>query len=303
MNNKIDNSKIKKTEKEIRIEKQKFDIKKTKKDFDAIENYIKDGVEAVQKVRDFYDENKNKEEFFYYPDWEKISGQLAAASSELILAGLLMESHVGRVNEIFDSDVVEIYRGFRTKTYTKVDLKDLEFDFEKIGNVIHITSNFRCPNVRSSAYDYGRMSTFIQQTFNNEATKKFGATEIKHKEGYAYLEPERPFNKQIGKCYMVFVHHYIDIPKYQRDVDNYLEKPLSDAIAYFFILGGDAPDVVRRMSLAVPDKKNFTEVYLVPQEEFPTWNTTFQHDVDEKIRRDKMTELERASEDLFADWL
>lgn len=76
-------------------------------------------------------------------------------------------------------------------------------------------------------------------------------------------------DKHIKKCFMVFVHHHKS--KQCKDADNFEEKPLSDMISDYFIIGGDGYDNVQRMTLTKKDIYNFTEIYLVPYENFLRW--------------------------------
>lgn len=73
-------------------------------------------------------------------------------------------------------------------------------------------------------------------------------------------------DKHMKECYMVFVHHHKN--NVCKDADNFEEKPLSDMIANLFIIGGDGNENVQRMSLTQKDVHDFTEIFLVPRNNF-----------------------------------
>lgn len=84
-------------------------------------------------------------------------------------------------------------------------------------------------------------------------------------------------DKHIKKCFMVFIHYH----KYRqcKDADNFEEKPLSDMIADYFIIGGDGYDNVQRMTLTKLSTHNYTEVYLVPFHGFIKWYESMDFDL------------------------
>ena len=267
---------------------------KIKKDFETVKTELQLTKEAINFAENVMQDAKNNPQN-YLSARDKIAENFANCYAGLKHSANILGEYVGRTYPEYDDWMQRIYGRMSQKKHTKTDTKDLDFDFEKNGNVIHIISNFRCPHIRSVAYKHFELMNEIRQTFDTCATNKWSKAgeenDINVVEGAA--------NKCIHSCYMVFVHHYIDKRIYRRDTDNYLEKPLSDAIANFFISGGDEPKNVRRMSMAIVDDTNFTEVFLVPFDEFPKWIGEFQ----QTIYENQLPELEQMGLHLFDDYL
>lgn len=144
------------------------------------------------------------------------------------------------------------WRSFGKKKPTDTDIAAVTYQIDRTEDGIHIISNYRCPNYRAADVEFYRYARDIKENFKSQAA-------------------QIPDIGSIGQCYMAFFHHYINKPLYARDVDNYYEKPLSDAIAETFVRGGDGPGNIRRISMALPDDKNYTEVYLIPFHKFLAW--------------------------------
>lgn len=158
---------------------------------------------------------------------------------------------------IVEADNYE-YQNSGNATYSgKVEIDarlvdNMQFEVTDESGIIHIQLNKALPHKGLHDKGYTAYNALVHRT----------------------LELQFEENRTYKKVYMVFIHHYMSEGKSKkRDVDNYEEGPLSNAIARHFIKGGDGPDNVRRLSIALLDKQAFTDVFLVPFEHLSEWLT------------------------------
>ena len=231
------------------------EIKKTFKLLKTDLNSTLDFIRDMESKLESYDEAALNQEI-------KIIGSLFADYSEVL------RKNARRLEEYVSvtTDPAGLYQEVMSKAVggkkkTKTDTNGLSFDAKVTAdNVVQIVSNHRCPHIRSCSYSYTEYAREVQSIFYDNMKRIFGEEKLKIFES----------------CYMIFVHHYIDKKIYRRDTDNYMEKPISDAVSHYFVFGGDNPERVKRVSMAIPDEKNFTEIYLVPVADFSTWICEFE---------------------------
>lgn len=159
-------------------------------------------------------------------------------------------------------DILRMYRGIATKdidisSFDKplevVVMDELSFEVEEKDSYTVIRMNDALPNVRTIADSLAKYKRRLEDAFKS------------------FLGERRV--RKMKEVYMVFVHHYDASRTYcKRDADNYYEKALSDVIAETFLFGGDdSSGNVQRCSFTFADNRSFTEVHLIPYENFLAW--------------------------------
>lgn len=150
--------------------------------------------------------------------------------------------------EYFYMDEDELPGG---KKLPAIYMQDVKVDLEISDGIGRVSINKPLPHRNTRASDLAKYSYFIEDLLE----KKLGVK---------------------GEFYhviMVFLHYYDrKRPAFVRDVDNYLEKPLIDAVSYCLIIDGDNVNALPgKMSFVVPDDWFHTDIYLIPFERFPGW--------------------------------
>ena len=137
------------------------------------------------------------------------------------------------------------------KTFFKFYKGNIKFDIvENDRKWVHITCNVPMPNHR---FENTQVSAVIRREFREQI----------------------PENRTHGRVYMIFVHHYNIHGRYVSDLDNFDDKPLSDAITLRLLDGyEDTPSNVQWCRFSQKDETDYTEVWLIPYADFIDWYKT-----------------------------
>ena len=224
--------------KEIANEFMPEEIKKILFAFAENSEYI---LSELIKAIVLYDFFPQAEEPYPYKEYVH---HLAEAYQSILHEAYLVEGLITREDELSSYS-------YGKKMIDEVLCSSFLIAVDKGKDWTKITLNKRLPIRKSSRTELARYAKRLRTAFSLQT------------------EPD----KHIKNAYMIFVHHYnAKNPMLVRDVDNYEEKPLSDIVSDFFVIGGDGPKNIQRCSFAKEDICDFTQVYLVPHENIVKWH-------------------------------
>lgn len=117
-------------------------------------------------------------------------------------------------------------------------------------NYIKLTTDHVPPNTRTIASSAVQYKFQIREQFEQQVHFK---------------------GKRLKKVFIIVLNHYNSSSKTVRDNDNYYNKVLMDLTAREFVSGDDSPNNVQYLSFAIANNKAFTEIYVIPNSDFPRW--------------------------------